>query len=50
MINEKQKEVYTSPTAEALVVQFEGVVCQSPIGGFGEDPNESNQSGSDWGY
>ena len=22
----------------------------SPNGGFGEDPNEKDQSGSDWGY
>lgn len=25
----KQKEVYTSPLTEVLVVRFEGVVCQS---------------------
>lgn len=26
----KQKELYTAPAAETLVVRFEGVVCQSP--------------------
>ena len=29
MTKEKQKEVYTSPTTEALVVGFEGIVCAS---------------------
>ena len=29
MIKEKQKEVYTSPTTEVLVVQVESIVCQS---------------------
>ena len=29
MIKEKQKEVYTSPLTEVLVVRFEGVVCTS---------------------
>lgn len=50
MIQEKQKEVYSSPTTEALEFSVEGVMCQSPTGGFGEDPIESNQSGFDWGY
>lgn len=26
----KQKELYTSPEVDVLVVQAEGVVCQSP--------------------
>ena len=46
----KEKQTYLSPETEILVVRFEGVVCQSPNGGFGEDPNEKDQSGSDWGY
>lgn len=41
----QQKQFYTAPCAERLVVQSEGVICQSMpnpqigIGGFGEDPN-----------
>ena len=46
----KEKQTYLSPETETLVVRFEGVVCTSPNGGFGEDPNEKDQSGSDWGY
>ena len=46
----KEKLTYVSPETETLVVRFEGVVRQSPNGGFGENPNEKNQSGSDWGY
>lgn len=41
----QQKQLYMAPEAETLVVQSEGVICQSVpnpqigIGGFGEDPN-----------
>ena len=46
----KEKQLYVSPETEALVIRFEGVVCSSPNGVFGEDPNENDQSGSDWGF
>lgn len=45
-----KKEFYASPEAELFEVRFEGVVCQSPNGGFGDNPEEKDQSGSDWGY
>lgn len=32
-----QKELYTAPEAEALVIRFEGFICQSPGGAGGQD-------------
>ena len=29
MINEKQKEVYTSPTTDVLELCVEGIICES---------------------
>ena len=39
----KQKEVYTSPTTETLVVRFEGMVCTS-------DPAKAYHSGGAGSY
>ena len=42
MINEKQKEVYTSPTTDVLEIHFEGFVCASPgaeINDWADDGN-----------
>lgn len=50
MIKDKNKEVYTSPITEALELNFEGVLCGSKDGVFGEDPHETDASGSDWGF
>ena len=43
----KEKLLYEAPTAQTFVVRFEGVICGSPNGGFGDSPNVDDQSGDD---
>ena len=37
----KKKQLYSAPTAESLVVRFEGVICQSGDQEFGGTPGAS---------
>ena len=41
----EQKLTYTAPEAEALVVRFEGVICQSPTN---EKYNEEKSMSGSW--
>ncbi len=42
MIKDKNKEVYTSPQTEVLVVRFEGVVCTSGNMGIQDWQNDED--------
>lgn len=46
----KEKMTYVSPETETLVVRFEGVICGSPNGQFGENGNVKDTDTSGWGW